>query len=105
MKGLVRVLSGVSVALVAGLTSVAAFANEGAAAATSSNAGIGGLGAAIAISVAAFGGALAQGKTAAAALEGMARNPQAKLLTPMIIGLALIESLVIYALVIAFTKY
>ena len=43
-------------------------------------------------------------RAAAAALEGIARNPQAsgKLFTPMIIGLALIESLVIYALVIAF---
>lgn len=57
-----------------------------------------------AISVAAFGGALAQGKTAAAALEGIARNPgaQNKIFTPMILGLALIESLVIYALIIAF---
>ena len=37
-------------------------------------------------------------------LEGIARNPNAsgKLFTPMILGLALIESLVIYALVIAF---
>ena len=58
----------------------------------------------IAISLAAFGGALGQGKTACAALEGIARNPSAadKLFTPMILGLALIESLVIYALVIAF---
>ncbi len=59
--------------------------------------------AAIAISVAAFGGALGQGRAAAAALEGIARNPSAsgKLLVPMILGLALIESLVIYAFVIA----
>lgn len=59
--------------------------------------------AAVAISVAAFGGALGQGRAAAAALEGIARNPNAsgKLLVPMILGLALIESLVIYALVIA----
>ncbi len=64
------------------------------------------LAAAIAISVAAFGGALAQGRTAAAALEGIARNPAAdkKIFTPMIIGLALIESLVLYAFVIAFVK-
>ena len=58
----------------------------------------------LAIGLAAFGGSLGQGRAAAAALEGIARNPQAsgKLFTPMIIGLALIESLVIYALVIAF---
>ena len=104
MKRFFGVLSGLAVA---GLSSGLAVASEGAAAATTagSGGGIGSLGAALAISIAAFGGALAQGKTAAAALEGMARNPQAKLLTPMIIGLALIESLVIYALVIAFTKY
>lgn len=62
------------------------------------------LGAGIAIGIAAFGGALGQGRAAAAALEGIARNPNAsgKIFTPMILGLALIESLVIYALVIAF---
>lgn len=56
------------------------------------------------IALAAFGGALAQGKAAAAALEGIARNPGAsgKILTPMILALALIESLVIYTLIIAF---
>lgn len=62
------------------------------------------LGACFAIGLAAFGGALGQGKAASAALEGIARNPgaAAKIQTPMIIALALIESLVIYALVIAF---
>jgi F-type H+-transporting ATPase subunit c len=60
--------------------------------------------AALAISVAAVGGALGQGKAAMAALEGIARNPGAagKIQTPMILSLALIESLVIYALLIAF---
>jgi F-type H+-transporting ATPase subunit c len=62
------------------------------------------VGAGLAIGLAAIGGSLGQGRAAAAALEGIARNPQAsgKIFTPMIIGLALIESLVIYALVIAF---
>lgn len=62
------------------------------------------LSAGIVLGIAALGGALAQGKTASVALEGIARNPAAadKLFTPMIIGLALIESLVIYAFVIAF---
>ncbi|MDX2468956.1 MAG: ATP synthase F0 subunit C, partial [SAR324 cluster bacterium] len=38
------------------------------------------------------------------ALEGIARNPGSsdKIMTPMIIGLALIESLAIYGLLIAF---
>lgn len=63
-----------------------------------------GFASAFAIAIAAFGGAMAQGKAASAALEGIARNPAAadKLFVPMIIGLALIESLVIYAFVIAF---
>ena len=62
------------------------------------------LGAGLCIAIAAFGGALGQGKTAAAALEGIARNPSAqpKIFVSMIIGLALIESLVLYAFVIAF---
>jgi F-type H+-transporting ATPase subunit c len=62
------------------------------------------LGAGFGMGIAAFGGALGQGKAAAAALEGIARNPSAsdKLFTPMILGLALIESLVIYSLVISF---
>lgn len=61
------------------------------------------LAAGIAIAIAAAGCGLGQGRAAAAALEGIARNPNAsdKLFTPMILGLALIESLAIYALVIA----
>lgn len=59
---------------------------------------------ALTIALAAIGGAMAQGKAASVALEGIARNPSAsdKLFTPMIIALALIESLVIYAFVISF---
>ena len=50
--------------------------------------------------IAAFGGALGQGRAAGAALEGIARQPEAagRIQTAMIIALALIESLVIYAL-------
>lgn len=57
-----------------------------------------------AISIAALGGALGQGRAASSALDGIARNPNAadKMFTPMILGLALIESLVIYALIIAY---
>lgn len=58
---------------------------------------------ALTIALAVVGGAFAQGRAASSALEGIARNPEAsnKILTPMIIALALIETLVIYALVIA----
>ncbi len=83
--------------LVLSLSSTAAFAADG------SSGSYNGLAAAIAIGVAAFGGALGQGRAAASALEGIARNPaaQMKIFIPMIVGLALIESLVIYALIIA----
>ncbi|MBS1963359.1 MAG: ATP synthase F0 subunit C [Bdellovibrionales bacterium] len=64
------------------------------------------LGAGLAIGIAALGGAIGQGKAGASALEGIARNPSAsnKIFVPMIISLALIESLVLYAFVIAFVK-
>jgi F-type H+-transporting ATPase subunit c len=62
------------------------------------------IGAGLGIGIAAFGGSLGQGRAAAAALEGIARNPNAsgKIFVPMILGLALIESLVIYALIITY---
>jgi F-type H+-transporting ATPase subunit c len=61
------------------------------------------LAAGLGIALAAFGGALGQAKGIAAALDGIARNPgaQGKIVTPMIIGLAMIESLVIYSLVVS----
>ena len=59
--------------------------------------------AALGIGIAVVGGALGQGKVIAAALDSIARNPGAagQLFVPMILGLVLIESLVIYALVVA----
>jgi F-type H+-transporting ATPase subunit c len=62
------------------------------------------IGAALAIGLAVLGGGLAQGRAAAAALEGISRNPGAapRIQTPMILGLALIESLVLFAFIIAF---
>jgi F-type H+-transporting ATPase subunit c len=89
--------------LVVLLASPLAFAEEASAGAEGTLWGIA-LGAGLAIGLAAFGGALGQGRAGAAALEGIARNPGAsgKLFTPMILVLALIESLVIYALIIAF---
>jgi F-type H+-transporting ATPase subunit c len=62
------------------------------------------IGAGLAIGLGVLGGATGQGKAAAAALEGISRNPQAaaRIQTPMILGLALIESLVLLSFVIAF---
>ncbi|MBI3077257.1 MAG: ATP synthase F0 subunit C [Deltaproteobacteria bacterium] len=58
------------------------------------------------IAIAAFGGALSQGRAISAALDGIARNPQAsgRMTVPLILGLAFIESLVIYTLVVVFAK-
>lgn len=60
----------------------------------------------IGFGIAAGLGGLGQGKIGAAAVEGAARNPGAAgtVQTMMIIGLALIESLVLLALVIVFAK-
>lgn len=56
------------------------------------------------IAIAAFGAALGQGRMAAAAMESIGRNPNAadRIQLPMILGLAFIEALAIYALIIAF---
>ncbi len=96
-------MKNVALALVAIFAAIPAFAQE-AAAASHMSGGMIGLAAALAISIAAVGGALGQGRAVSSALEGISRNPaaQPKIFVPMIIGLALIESLVIYAFVIAF---
>ena len=60
--------------------------------------------AAFAMGIAVLGGTLAQGNAAAKALEGIAKNPNAagKVMTPMILGLVFVESLIIFTLLIAF---
>ncbi|MBN1636897.1 MAG: ATP synthase F0 subunit C [Deltaproteobacteria bacterium] len=56
----------------------------------------------IGMGVAAIGTGIGQGLGVQGACEGVARNPEAsgKILTALILGLAMIESLAIYALVI-----
>ncbi len=93
-----------TVALVAAFASPAYAQAPGAAAAASSSAlqwllitsGF-------ALAIAAAFGALAQGKAVSSAVEGMARNPgaSAEIRGALILGLVLIESLVIYALVVS----
>jgi F-type H+-transporting ATPase subunit c len=87
------------------LASVSAFAQT----TTTTTATTGGvqwgvISAAFVLGIAAAAGAIGQSRAIAAACEGIARNPGAAgaIRLSMIIGLALIESLVIYALVIAF---
>jgi len=62
------------------------------------------IGAGLAIGIAAGLCGLGQGRATGSAVEGLARNPGARggLLIFLILGLALIESLALYALLIAF---
>ena len=77
---------------------------EEAAGGGASNAGIIALSSALAIALSAFGAALGQGRAVAKAMESIGRNPNSadRIQTPMIIGLALMEALAIYGLIIAF---
>ena len=61
-----------------------------------------GMAIALGIGLAALGGTFGQGKLAAAAVEGISRNPNAadKVFVPMILGLAFIESLVLFTWVL-----
>jgi len=61
------------------------------------------LAAGLAVPISVISAALAQGRIGAAALEGIARQPEAagRLQTAMIIALALVESLAIYALLVS----
>ncbi|MFM1848282.1 MAG: hypothetical protein RL417_1756 [Pseudomonadota bacterium] len=97
-----RYLSLLALAVIA--VPAAAFAEGGALAGQS---GIIAIAAGLAIGLAAAGGALGQGKAISASLDSIGRNPAAagKLLTPMLLGLALVESLVILAFVIAYLLY
>jgi len=97
---------GLMVAMLA-VTAVPAFAAQPAAGASSSAAATVAMWSIItagfALGIAAFGGALGQGKAVAAAAEGIARNPSAsgEIRGALILGLVLIESLVIYAFVVS----
>ncbi len=99
-----KYLLGFASALLVTFYTLAAFAQEAAPAGTNDKAMGAALAAAFAIGLSALGGALGQGRVAAAALEGIARNPSAdaKIRGPMFVGLALIESLVLYGLLIAY---
>lgn len=74
-------------------------------AADTASAGLGGytaIATAFGMAIAAFGCALAQGMGLKGACEGTARNPEAsgKIMVTLILGLAFIESIAIYALVV-----
>jgi F-type H+-transporting ATPase subunit c len=103
MRPTLKFLASTLFAAVALLASSAAFAADGAAGDSGTKEMGLAIGAGLAIGLAALGGGLGQGRAASAALEGISRNPQAsgKIFTPMIIGLALTESLVLLSWLIA----
>ena len=86
------------------LVATAAFAQETVETAQSGGVEWGLISAAFVLGISAAAGAIGQSRAISAACEGIARNPGAAgaIRLAMIIGLALIESLVIYALIIAF---
>ncbi len=90
------------------LAAAPAFAQDAAHTATVNSAAAGSLGlVALAIGImmglAVLGGTLGQSKAAASALDGIARNPAAsgKFTGPLILSLALMESLVLFAFLIS----
>lgn len=82
------------------LLAAPAFAAEG----DSSDRGLVAIGAGLAVGLAGIGAGLGQGRAVASAMESIGRNPNAadRIQTPMIIGIAFMEALAIYALVVAF---
>lgn len=93
-------LSYLTAVLVCLITPGLALAQDGSA---QNSSGMIAIGAALAIGLAALGGTMGQGKAISSALDSVGRNPSAagKILTQMILGLVLIESLVIFSFVIA----
>jgi len=103
-----RTLCAISTAvLISGMAS-SAFASDGSAQAAGLWIFFGiAIAVAFVLGVAALGTGLGMGNAIRGALEGTARNPEAggKIMTTMIIGLALVEALCIYAFVIALIMY
>lgn len=90
--------------LVGLVASAPAWAQEAATHTGVGDKGLYALGGGLILGLAALGGTLGQSKIGAAAMDGIARNPQAgkDMFTPMMIGLALVESLVILGFALAF---
>lgn len=90
-----------SIAAATTLTPSLAFAQEGGA--SMDPASLIPIGVGLTLGLAAFGGAFGQGRAAASALDGIARNPAAagKIQVPLIVSLALMEGLTIFSWLVA----
>ena len=99
-----KMLSTAALGLLLTAITVAAQPATTAAEAPTSYKGYVAIAAGIGFAIAVFGGAIGQSRIGAAACEGAARNPGAagRIQTMMILGLALIESLVLFALLVVF---
>ena len=106
MRKLTLLFMSVLAVMIVAVPALAQPANAATEAAAASSAGLKAIAAGVGFAIAVFGGAIGQSKIGAAACEGAARNPGAagRIQTMMILGLALIESLVLFALLIVFVK-
>ncbi len=102
MKRTIQIGSCLGMFMLVGLT--VAFGQESGTAGSSEVAKYLALASGIGLGLAAFGCGIGQGKLVAQAMEGIARNPGAAkdMFVPMILGLAFIEALTIYALIFVF---
>ncbi|QWR78302.1 ATP synthase F0 subunit C [Candidatus Magnetomonas plexicatena] len=92
------------VMMVVAVPAAALYANDGSAEGSSSNVkAFAAIGALIGLGIAALGTGIGQGLGLSKACDGVARNPGAsgKITTTLIIGLAMIESLCIYAFLLS----
>lgn len=99
-----RIIFLMSLVLTAALTAVPAFAEEAASNLTPEKLAyykVVGLAIVAGMTLAAIGGALSQSNAISAAIRGISKNSEAagRIMIPLVVGLAFIESLVIYALV------
>jgi F-type H+-transporting ATPase subunit c len=105
-RNLIRLGFGLTTVLFSAMTALAQPAG-GAPEGAGLSKGLGYIGAAIGFGIAAGLCGIGQGRVAAAACEGMARNPQAynRVQTALILGLAFIETLVLFSFVIVYLHY
>ena len=99
----VSISSILAAVMVLGLSGLAMASEGGGGAASGVNIAVVCIAAALSVGVAALGCGIGMGTAVGGACSGTARNPEAsgKITVTMIIGLALIESLTIYGLVIS----
>ena len=102
MKKLLVLLGGLFVSLTSSGVALAAAESAVTTGDSQARAAIG-IAAGLAVAIAAFGAALGQGRTGAAAMESIGRNPNAadRLFLPLVLTLALLEALGLYGFVIA----